>query len=53
MSTATTESTHAAAKGEVVAVNKDNMIQTIVKDGFHPYDEVYRGVPDAQRPPKP
>ena len=42
-----------ALLNEVVAVNKDNMIQTVIKDGFHPYEEVYRGVPDAQRPPKP
>ncbi len=28
---------------EPVAVNKDNMQAVIVKDGFHTYDEVYRG----------
>jgi len=42
-----------ALLNEVIAVNKDNMVQTVIKDGFHPFDEVYRGVPDAQRPPKP
>ena len=24
-----------------------------VQEGFRPYDEVYRGVPEAQRPPRP
>lgn len=27
---------------DVVAVNKDNMMDTIIKDGFHTYDEVYQ-----------
>ena len=31
---------------DVVTVTKDNMMQTVVKDGFHPYDEIYRGVPE-------
>ena len=28
------------------------MADTVVKDGFHPYDEVYRGLPEASRPPR-
>jgi D-xylose transport system substrate-binding protein len=39
--------------GEVVTVTKDNMVDTVIKDGFHPYAEVYRGVPEANRPPEP
>jgi D-xylose transport system substrate-binding protein len=25
----------------------------VVKSGFQSYDDVYRDIPDAQRPPKP
>jgi D-xylose transport system substrate-binding protein len=35
---------------EVIAVTKGNMVDTVVKDGFHPFDEVYRGVPPDARP---
>jgi D-xylose transport system substrate-binding protein len=38
---------------EVVTVTRENMVDTIIKDGFHPFDEVYRGIPEANRPPKP
>ena len=34
----------------VIAVTKDNMMQTVVADGFHTFDEVYRNVPIDQRP---
>lgn len=34
-------------------VTKDNMPKTIVKTGFHTYDEIYSDVPANQRPPKP
>ncbi|BCM92049.1 D-xylose-binding periplasmic protein [Abditibacteriota bacterium] len=34
-------------------VTKDNIPQTIVKTGFHSYDEVYGDLPANQRPPKP
>ena len=37
---------------EVVTVTRANIADTVVKDGFHPYDEVYRGVPVANRPPR-
>ncbi len=37
----------------VVTLTKDNMVDTVVRSGFLPYDEIYRGVPEAQRPPKP
>jgi len=37
----------------VVQVNKDNVYDIVVKSGFQPYDDVYRDIPEAQRPPKP
>ena len=36
----------------IVAVDKDNMMETVIADGFHSYDEVYADVPEAERPPK-
>ncbi len=38
---------------DVVAVDKDNMIEEIVKDGFHSYDDVYANVSESERPAKP
>jgi D-xylose transport system substrate-binding protein len=38
---------------EVQQVNKDNVYDLVVKSGFQSYDDVYRDIPDAQRPPKP
>ena len=35
---------------EPVAVDKNNMISTVIKDGFLKLDDVYRDVPPAQRP---
>jgi D-xylose transport system substrate-binding protein len=37
----------------VQQVTKDNVYDLIVKSGFQKYDDVYRDIPDAQRPPKP
>ena len=37
----------------VIPVDAENLLQTVVKDGFHPYEDVYRGVPEARRPKKP
>jgi D-xylose transport system substrate-binding protein len=37
----------------VQQVNKDNVYDLVVKSGFQKYDDVYRDIPDAQRPPKP
>jgi D-xylose transport system substrate-binding protein len=37
----------------VEQVNKDNVYELVVKSGFQPYDDVYRDIPDAQKPPKP
>lgn len=37
---------------EPVQVNKNNMVDTVIADGFHPYDEIYRNVPEDERPPR-
>lgn len=33
-------------------ITKDNMVNTVVKDDFHTYDEIYGALPEADRPPK-
>jgi D-xylose transport system substrate-binding protein len=38
---------------KIMSTTKDNMIDTVIKDGFHPYEAVYSAVPADQRPPKP
>ncbi|MFZ5879557.1 MAG: substrate-binding domain-containing protein [Chloroflexota bacterium] len=38
---------------QVQQVNKDNVYELVVKSGFQPYDDVYRDIPEDQRPPKP
>jgi len=30
-----------------------HMLDTVVRDGQATYDDVYRGIPDARRPPRP
>ena len=37
----------------VFQVNQDNVYDLVVKSEFQSYDDVYRDIPDAQRPPKP
>jgi D-xylose transport system substrate-binding protein len=37
----------------VKQVTKDNVYELIVKSCFQPYDDVYRDIPDADRPAKP
>ncbi len=37
---------------EPVQVDKANMMDTVIADGFHTYDEIYRNVPEDKRPPK-
>jgi len=37
----------------VQQVNKDNVYDLVVKSGFQAYDDVYRDIPDADRPAKP
>ena len=35
---------------EPIAVDKDNMAQTVIKDGYHKLEDVYRDVPKEQWP---
>lgn len=35
---------------EVTVVDKDNLMQTVVKDGYASYEDVYKNVPADQRP---
>jgi D-xylose transport system substrate-binding protein len=35
---------------EVAVVDKDNLMQTVIKDGYATYDKVYQNVPEADRP---
>ena len=35
---------------EVTTVDKDNLLTTVVKDGYATFDEVYKNVPADQRP---
>jgi D-xylose transport system substrate-binding protein len=42
-----------AAFLEVQQVTKDNVYDLVVKSEFQKYDDVYRDIPEAQRPPKP
>ena len=37
----------------VVQVTKDNVYDVVVKSGFQSYDNVYRGIPADQLPPRP
>lgn len=38
---------------EVTVVDKANLLDTVIKDGYVTYDDVYANVPQDQRPPKP
>jgi D-xylose transport system substrate-binding protein len=38
---------------DTIVVTKENLMDTVVKDKYHSYDDVYKGVPDAQRPKRP
>lgn len=38
---------------EVSQVNKDNVYDLVVKSGFQSYDDVYRDIPEGERPAKP
>jgi D-xylose transport system substrate-binding protein len=37
----------------VVQVNADNVYDLVVVSGFQPYDDVYRDIPEEDRPPRP
>jgi D-xylose transport system substrate-binding protein len=38
---------------DVYQVNADNVYDLVVKSGFQPYDDVYRDIPEGDRPAKP
>ena len=38
---------------EVVTVDKDNLMTTVIKDGYAKYEDVYKHVPETERPPRP
>ena len=38
---------------DVVTVTRDNIVDTVIRDGQARYDDVYRGIAEAQRPPRP
>ncbi len=37
---------------EVTAVDKDNLMQTVIKDGYAKFEDVYKNVPESERPKK-
>ena len=37
---------------EPVAVTRDRLVQTVIADGFHSYDDVFLNVPESARPPR-
>lgn len=37
---------------EVQTVDKDNLVDTVIKDAFATYEDVYKNVPPDKRPPK-
>lgn len=36
---------------EIVVVEKDNLMDTVIKDGFAKYEDVYANVSAGKRPP--
>ena len=38
---------------EVTVVDKSNLMDTVIKDGYAKYEDVYKNVPEADRPKKP
>ena len=38
---------------EVTSVDKANLMDTVIKDGFAKYEDVYKNVPESDRPKKP
>jgi len=38
---------------DVISVDKGNLMDTVIKDGYAKYDDVYKNVPVADRPKKP
>lgn len=40
-------------KLDPIKVGKENIVDTVIKDGFHSYDDVYKNVPESERPARP
>jgi D-xylose transport system substrate-binding protein len=38
---------------DVVTVDRNNIVSTVVADGQASFDDVYRGIPEAARPKRP
>ena len=38
---------------EVIVVDKDNLMDTVIKDGYATYEDVFGNLPEEKRPPKP
>jgi D-xylose transport system substrate-binding protein len=38
---------------DVVTVTRHNIVDTVIRDGQAGYDDVYRSIPDGERPPRP
>jgi len=38
---------------DTIAVTRENLLDTVVKDGYHSYDEVYGALPADRRPKRP
>lgn len=38
---------------EVTVVDKDNLVDTVIKDGYAQYEDVFKNVPEADRPKRP
>ena len=38
---------------EVMVVDKDNLMSTVIKDGYASFEDVYKNVPESDRPKKP
>lgn len=38
---------------EVTVVDKNNLMDTVIKDGYSKYEDVYKNVPEADRPKRP
>jgi D-xylose transport system substrate-binding protein len=40
------------AMAPIMNVTKENMMETVIADGFHSYEDVYKVIPENQRPPR-
>lgn len=40
-------------KLDPVKVDQDSLVETVIEDGFHSFDDVYKNVPEDERPEKP